>query len=48
MATAKTCPHDAEQHVSLSGTRVRELLGNGGLPPELVRAEVAAVLGRGR
>jgi sulfate adenylyltransferase len=46
MSTAKTCPHGAEEQVLLSGTRVRESLGNGRLPRELVRAEVAAVLGR--
>ena len=45
MATAKTCPHDASEHLHLSGTKVREKLKKGeSLPKEFSRPEVAQVL----
>ncbi|TMA54856.1 MAG: sulfate adenylyltransferase [Deltaproteobacteria bacterium] len=45
MATAKTAPGGPETRVNLSGTKVRQLLANGELPPpEFSRPEVAKIL----
>lgn len=45
MATSKTSPSTPAERVHLSGTKVRQMLRNGELPPpEFSRPEVAAVL----
>ena len=45
IVSAKTCPHDKEDWLYLSGTQVREMLEQGKmLPKEFTRPEVARVL----
>ena len=45
LASLRTCPHSEEDRLVLSGTRVREILKEGGnLPVEFTRPEVAEIL----
>ena len=45
MATAKSSPSTSEERIHLSGTKVRELLSSGKVPPtEFTRPEIAEIL----
>jgi len=47
MASRKTCSHPASDHGATSQTRIREALASGTpLPADILRPEVAAILGR--
>jgi sulfate adenylyltransferase len=44
-ANEKTCPHEGDEIIQFSGTRMRELLVGGEIPPrELMREEVARIM----
>lgn len=45
MVTNKTCPHSADHHVAMSGTRLREMLQGGqAVPVEVARPEIVSVI----
>ncbi|MFQ6051852.1 MAG: sulfate adenylyltransferase [Candidatus Hydrothermarchaeota archaeon] len=45
IANEKTCPHDENQRIKFSGTRIREAISKKKIPPkELMRKEVAEII----
>jgi len=41
----KTCPHGKEDHLFISGTKLREMFGKGeDVPREIARPEIAKIL----
>ncbi len=45
MATEKSCPHPESERIALSGTKLREMLRRGEVPPpEITRPEVVRIL----
>jgi ATP sulfurylase len=48
MASGRTCAHAPDRRLDTSQTRIRRALADGEkLPTEIIRPEVAAILGRG-
>lgn len=48
ITSENVCPHDIESRMTISQTRIREMLKNGlEIPKEIIRPEVAKILGRG-
>ena len=45
MASAKTCPHSADKHLLISGTKLRSMFSKGEIPPpQIARKEVVDIL----
>ena len=43
----RACPHGDDEHINFSGTKIRQMLSEGQIPPkELMRPEVAKVIAR--
>jgi sulfate adenylyltransferase len=44
-ASSKTCPHEQDQHMFISQTKIRQMLKEGrSPPPEIIKPEVAKIL----